>query len=213
MSNPINETANWQTQYYLTVNSSHGSPQGAGWYSSGASASFSVTTPESSGTGIRYLFSSWNGDGSGSYSGSSASSSAAMNAAITETASWNTQYYLTVTSSYGSPTGQGWYDAGSPAPFNVSPTTVSGGTGIQYLFSSWNGDGSGSYSGSSASSSAAMNAAITETANWTTQYYYTVTSSYGSPSGAGWYDTGTTAASSVASPASGGTGPKRWRLV
>ncbi|HMK95000.1 MAG TPA: hypothetical protein VK536_06310, partial [Candidatus Limnocylindrales bacterium] len=208
-SSPISASgtysATYTTQCYLTVTSTYGSPTGQGWYNAGASATFSVTTPASGGTGTQYVLITWTGSGSGAYTGSTSSKSVTMNNAINETASWQTQYYLTVTSSYGSPTGQGWYNAGSSASFSVT-TPASGGTGVQYVFTSWSGSGSGSYSGSGSSQSVTMNNAVTETASWQTQYYLTVTSSYGSPTGAGWYNSGTSATFSVTTPASGGTG-------
>jgi hypothetical protein len=167
-STTINPT--YYYSYYLTVSSYHGNPTGQGWYTPGSSASFGVTTPASGGTGIQYVFTSWNGSGSGSYNGTNSASSVTMNNPITETASWQTQYYLAVNSLYGTTGGWGWYNAGSSAPFSVSPTNVSGGTGIQSIFTSWSGSGSGSYSGTSNSSSVTMNNPITETANWQTQY-------------------------------------------
>ncbi|MGD0329693.1 MAG: DUF1080 domain-containing protein [Nitrososphaeria archaeon] len=71
------------TQYYLTVSSAHGSPTGQGWYNSGTSASFNVTTPSSG-----YTFTSWAGSGTESYTGLAISESATMNNPITEVASW-----------------------------------------------------------------------------------------------------------------------------
>jgi hypothetical protein len=171
-STTINPT--YYHQYYLTVSSAYGSPTGQGWYNAGSSANFGVTTPASGGTGIQYIFTSWSGFGSGSYSGTSSSYSVTMNNPITETANWQTQYYLTVNNGgHGTASGQGWYNAGSSATFSISPTTLSGGTGIQYLFTSWSGSGLGSYSGTSSSYSVTMNNPITETANWLTQYQVT----------------------------------------
>jgi hypothetical protein len=170
-STTINPT--YYHQYYLIVSSSYGSPTGQGWYNAGSLASFGVTTPASGGAGIQYAFTSWSGSGSGSYSGSSSSYSVTMNNAITETASWQTQYYLTVNSLYGMKSGQGWYNSGASATFSINSTTVSGGTGIQYVFTNWIGSGVGSYNGSASSHSVTMNNAITETANWKTQYQVT----------------------------------------
>ena len=196
-------------QYYLTVSSAYGSPTGQGWYNAGSSASFGVTTPASGGAGVQYVFTSWSGSGSGSYSGTSNSHSVTMNNAITETANWQTQYYLTVSSAYGSPTGQGWYNAGTSATFSISPTTVPGVTGIQYVFTNWVGSGVGSYTGSASSYSVTMNNPITETANWKTQYQVsfvvnpsnggTITSPSSSPQ---WYDAGAT--STISASASSG---------
>ena len=188
-------TANLKTQYELEVNSSYGSPTGDGWYDAGSSASFGVTTPASGGSGTRYVLTGWTGSGSGSYTGGSTSQTVTMNNAITETASWKTQFELEVNSSYGSPTGDGWYDAGSSASFGVT-TPASGGSGTRHLFTGWTGSGSGSYTGGSASQTVTMNNAITETASWNTQYYLATAESPASggdisPSApGGWYNSG-----------------------
>ena len=59
---------------------------------------------------------------------------------------------------------------------------ASGGTGSQYVLTSWSGSGTGAYSGSSSSSSVTMNNPITETDSWQTQYQLTFAVS---PSGSG----------------------------
>ena len=63
---PQTLTANYETQYYLTVNSAYDSPVGAGWYDSGSTASFSVTSPATDNTGTRYFCTGYSGDSSGS---------------------------------------------------------------------------------------------------------------------------------------------------
>ena len=80
-------TANFGTQYYLTMDYGAGgnsvSP-GSGWYNSGAVVSIGVTP--SSG----YTFSGWTGSGNGSYSGADNPGSVTMNGPIAETASFTT---------------------------------------------------------------------------------------------------------------------------
>ena len=95
MNSAKTATANWETQYYLTVTSTYGNPSGQGWYDSDSVAHIAVTQIVSSGTSTRYVFSAWSGTGSGVYTGSSATSSVTMNNPITETASWNAQYLVT----------------------------------------------------------------------------------------------------------------------
>jgi hypothetical protein len=95
-----------------------------------------------------------------------------------------------VPSVYGSTGGQGWYDGGSTAYATVAPLTVSGGSGIQYVFTTWGGDASGS---TSPSNPITMNGPKTATANWKTQYYLSIVTDppdVNSPSGAGWCDSG-----------------------
>ncbi len=81
-SNSTTYTANFTTQYYLTMTSASNcivSPQ-SGWYNSGSSISINATPN----TG--YSFSGWSGTGSISYTGSSSSATVTMNGPITETA-------------------------------------------------------------------------------------------------------------------------------
>ena len=104
------------------------------------------------------------------------------------------QYYLTVTSQYGSPSPtSNWYDAGSSISASVN-SPVSGGTGTQYACTGWTGSGSVPATGSSCSTSFTINAASSITWNWKTQYYLTIQvnpSDGGTTSPASnWYDSG-----------------------
>jgi hypothetical protein len=105
------------------------------------------------------------------------------------TGNYKTQYYLTVTSAYSTPTGQGWYDSGTSAYAGLTEGTVDHVNGTRRVFTSWSGDASGTnYAQSSA---IVMNNAKTATANWKTQYYLTVRvnpSGITSIPGEGWYD-------------------------
>jgi len=91
-------TANYKTQYYLTVDSEYGDPQGEGWYDSGSTATFSVSPVDDHGNGP--------------------SATLVMDSPKTVTSNWKLQYYLTVDSEYGDPQGEGWYDSGSTATFS-----------------------------------------------------------------------------------------------
>jgi hypothetical protein len=73
------------TQYYLAVNSAYNSPAGAGWYDSGSTASFSVTSPATDGTGKQYVCMGYSGDASGG----GTSGSIVMNGPKTVTFNWN----------------------------------------------------------------------------------------------------------------------------
>ncbi|NIO69376.1 MAG: PQQ-binding-like beta-propeller repeat protein, partial [Anaerolineae bacterium] len=55
-------------------------------------------------------------------------------------ASYRPQYYLTVKSPYGSPTGQGWYNPGSTVSSSVT-SPVSPSTGTQQVCKGWTGTG------------------------------------------------------------------------
>src|SRR5271157_5576661 len=212
MSGPKTATATWQTQYKLTVTSAHGSPTGADWYNAGVTADFGVTSPDGT-SGTRYVFTAWSGDSTST----SASDSILMGGPKTVTATWQTQYELTVTSAYGSPSpSSGWFDSGSSITESVT-SPVSGGSGIQYVCTGWSGTGSVLSSGSGTSTTFAIIQASAITWNWQTQYspppngptqyYLTVNSAYDSPSpSSGWFDSGSSITESVTSPVSGGSG-------
>jgi hypothetical protein len=77
-------TANFRTQYYLTMTHGTGgtvSPS-SGWRNSGATVSISATPATD------YSFTNWTGSGSGSYSGTNNPASITMGAPITETAAF-----------------------------------------------------------------------------------------------------------------------------
>lgn len=91
-------------------------------------------------------------------------------------ASYITQYYLDVQSDYGVTGGEGWYDEGSLAYAEVDPLKVSEQQDVQYVFSCWGGDASGT---SSPSNPIIMDAAKTAVAVWKTQHrvYFSQTGS------------------------------------
>jgi len=199
MDGPKVAIADWKTQYYLTMSTNFGiiSP-GTGWCDAGSQVMISATAP-TPGAGERYVWNGWTGSGTGSYSGiaNPATDKVTMNGPITEMASWTHQYELTVTSDHDTPGGADWYDSGSLAYATLSSGTISGGAGIQYVFTGWSGDVAGV---GLTSDSITMNAPKSATALWKTQFLLTVQTVPGgidSPTGAGWYDAGVTAHVSV----------------
>ena len=70
---------------------------------------------------------------------------------------------------------------------------VSGGTGIQYAFTGWSSGGT-----YYASDAITMNGPYTDTAEYVTQFYLTVTGGDGASTGQGWYNTGSDATASSA---------------
>ncbi|MBI3840901.1 MAG: hypothetical protein HY297_02950 [Thaumarchaeota archaeon] len=126
----------------------------------------------------------------------SETSSMSATSSATVALSFYHQNYLTLTSFHGTPNGAGWYDSGSVATFWVTPSTVSGGAGVRYVFAGWS-SGDGGYNGTHRFSAHNMTRPVTETAIWRVQYYL---STRASPSWissrflvqpeAGWYDAG-----------------------
>ena len=94
VNEPITETINWTTQYYLTVSSPRGNPQGEGWYNAGESAQFSVDSDVTVEKEAKYQFASWTGAGNGSCSGGNNSASVIMSNPIQETANWLATHYF-----------------------------------------------------------------------------------------------------------------------
>jgi len=134
------------------------------------------------GSGTRYVFTSWN-------DGDTAVSRTISHGGV-YTANYKTQHELTIESAYSVPEGGGWYDAGSTATISVAsieqPTT-------RHIFTGWSGD----YSGDVEVALVTMDSPKAITANWRTDYLLTIESTYGEPEGEGWYESGSTVTISV----------------
>jgi hypothetical protein len=178
-------TAVFKVQHYVNVSSEYGSVSGSGWYDEGSVAVISVT-PEVTdfGNGTRRIFKSWIGD----FSSSSATAKVTVDSPKSIKASWGYQYYLSVSSEYGSPSGGGWYFPGQTATVSVPPI-VDLGSGVRKVFAGWVGD----LSSSNSSFDLVVNRPMALTAKWKTQYFLKVETPYGSAEGEGWYDEGTEA--------------------
>jgi uncharacterized repeat protein (TIGR02543 family) len=174
-------TANYKTQYYLIVSSDHGTPSGEGWYDECTYAYAGLDTGIVTDDGTRYLFVKWTVDATGT--NYAASDAIHMDGPKTAVAEWKTQHYLTVVSLYGTTGGEGWYDECTYAQATVTPLIVSGPPGVQYVFTGWSGDASGS---TSPSDPIHMNGPKTAVANWKVQYYLDVVPT--EIPGADWYD-------------------------
>ena len=166
--------------YTLTVNSAYDSPSpsvGSHIYNTGTAINASVDSSVSGGSGIRYVCTGWTGTGSVPSSGSNNSVTFTINQNSSITWDWKTQYYLTIDSAHGSPTGEDWYDSGVTANWSVN-SPVSGGEGIGYV-------------ASPSSGSIIMNSPQTVSINWKTEYRLQASSGENgsvSPSGTYWYD-------------------------
>lgn len=190
--NEINENNNelskqFMIGFYLTIGSPYGTPGGQGWYNNLTNAYATLATGiVDHGNGTRSVFTQWSGDASGN--NYAQSNPIYMDKAKNVTANWKTQYYLTANSAQGTVDGAGWYDSGANAYATVTPLTVSGPAGTQYLFTQWTGDASGA---TSSSNPITMNAPKTATANWKIQHYLTMSTNFGTATpGSGWHDAG-----------------------
>jgi hypothetical protein len=197
-------TANFRTQYYLTM--SHGTggtvSPGSGWKNSGTTVSISAA-PTSG-----YIFSNWTGSGAGSYSGTNNPASITMNGPITEIAAF-THNAVQVTvqtnpaglsfavdgTTYTAAQTFSWVPGSSHTIATTSPQ--SGGTGVQYAWMNWTGGGTISHTVTPTTNT-------TYTANFRTQYYLTMAHGTGgtvSPA-SGWKNSG--AAVSIRATAANG---------
>jgi hypothetical protein len=172
MNNYYTVQANWQEQWYITVTSPRDEPIPSQWVNTGESLTVSVTSPaDDDGVGTRYRCTGYRIDEGDLQEGTSHTFEN-VQVAHEITFEWTAQYYLTVGSAYATPGGAGWYDSGLTAYATMDTDTVSGGTGIQYVFTHWSGDTSGiNYA---QSDPIIMDAPKTATANWKTQYHLTV---------------------------------------
>ena len=177
------------TQFLLTVDSAYSTTFGAGWYDSGTTAYVGVNTSSLAvSTGERVAFQYWTDDASGTFY--SLSDAIIMDSPKTATAVWDTEYYLTVLTDHGVPSGEGWYSTGSTAYSGLDAGIVAEGSGARSIFQNWTDDTSGTdYSQSNA---IVMDGPKTVTAVWRAEYYLTVISAYGNPSGEGWFSIGST---------------------
>jgi hypothetical protein len=194
-------------KYQLAVTTdptSLGTVTGGGTFTSGSSASFSITSNiiQSSPTS-RYVFSHWSGD----YSGVGTSGSIEMNGARNITAVYQLQYLLNVgvqPEAAPLPQGEGWYNAGDTATLTVPAQIISGQDASRLVFQGWSVDGQSSQP--VATLTVPMNSAHSVTAQYKQQYYLTVRTDQGIPYGEGWYDAGSTAQIFASTPANPGYG-------
>jgi hypothetical protein len=190
-------------KYQLTVAtdpSTLGTATGNGTYTSGDSASFTVTQSIiQTSANTRYVFSHWTGD----YSGVGTSGSITMNGARKVIAVYQLQYHLSVgvhPLSAPLPQGEGWYNAGDTATLSVNAQILGGQDGSRLVFQGWSVDGSGVQA--SATLPVTMDAAHVVTAQYKQQYYLKVMTDQGVAYGEGWHDAGSTAQIYVSTPVS-----------
>ncbi|PWT90000.1 MAG: hypothetical protein C5B55_10395 [Blastocatellia bacterium] len=174
-------TANFTTQYMLTMNAGSNGSVGpaSGFFNSGQSVQI-TGTPNGG-----FVFGSWTGTGTGSFTGSTNPATVTMNGPITETASFTqNNVQLTIQTN---PAGRTISIDGGAAL--VAPQTImrqagssvtiattspqAGAAGTQYVFANWSDSGGISHSVTVPAT------ATTYTANFTTQYQLTMSAGAG----------------------------------
>jgi M6 family metalloprotease-like protein len=177
----------YATHYLLSINQNGGSTTPGGWYAANSVTKVSAnTTSAIIPNWSRLIFTSWSGD----YNSSTPSLSITMTKPFKIQANWVKQYYVTVLSSTGSPSGAGWYNSGTIANVTVQPI-VEFSNGTRDVFIGWNSTSFASTLHFPVNSPTRLQAV------WKLQYLLQVASSYGAPEGSGWYDVGSVAKISV----------------
>jgi len=197
-------------QYMLSVISPHRTVGGGGWVDAGAEVYVYLDINTTTGvSGVRQAFSNWSGDTSGS--NYARSESIIMNGPKTVFANWVTQYFLSVGIEYGFLSGSEWYTAGSTAYLGIHDATVLIGPLERVIFVNWRGDVTGtSYS---QSDPIIMDEPKYASLEWSTQYYITIISAYGSPPPSEWVDAESFYQASIASPVDIVTDTSRWICI
>jgi hypothetical protein len=199
MDGPKNATANWKTQFLLTVRSD---PQnvsnlvGSGWYDAGSQAHFSAPSISPANADSRLRFDHW----AGAYSGQSPSGTVTMDRPKAVEAHYLAQYLLTIhyepASIPHSNNETSWHDANTDVSLGPVPPLYELSSVERLRFVSWLENGK-QLPGPS------VNVHMSEphelTLSYVTQYYVEVRTSFGTASGSGWYDKGSTAQITIAS--------------
>jgi hypothetical protein len=199
MDGPKNASAIWKTQFLLTLQSDPANVttlSGSGWYDDGSSANFYAPPSISATSNSRLRFGSWSGD----YVGQLANGTVVMDRPKVVTAHFIVQYLLdigydppSVVSSYNA-TNAGWYDADSYVQIGPAPSFVNVSSVERLSFIGWVDNGRPT---SNVSLTIYMDGPHKIVLSYMTQYYIDVESTYGSTSGSGWYNRGSSAQISV----------------
>jgi uncharacterized repeat protein (TIGR02543 family) len=184
VNQPMTLTANWNRQYFLDLATEYGSAEGSGWYNEGAVAKASITQDNITQGLTRYLFLGW-----GDY-GNENEISVLMDLPKSIVSTWKRQFYLNLTTDYGSAKGSGWYDEGSVATVSIGADNITQAL-IRHVFVGWSG-----YSDET-EISVLMDIPKSIASTWKTQYYVELITDYGLAEGSGWYNEGSTASLSI----------------
>ncbi len=174
----VQMAVNFDAQYLLSLEPNGGVTSSGGWFDSGTTATVSATSPSNVyERQSRWIFVSWSGD----LQSDSATITLNMTRPYTVIANWKSQYYLYVQSPYGV-SGDGWYDADSPAIVSLTSLMVTE-NGTRHQFIQWEGD----LSGSDPNQQVMMSGPKYVSALWTTEYELSLESELGHTVGTGWY--------------------------
>ncbi len=170
-------------EYLLSIASNGGTTSQSTWYKPNSIVPVTAMNPSNViVNSSRLIFDGWSGD----LTSNATSVQLNMSSPISLKANWITQYYVTIMTSTGSPSGSGWYNAGQIATVNVQ-STVQYSNATRLIFTGWNS----TTLGENPSAQFVVNSPTALQTGWKTQYSISLQSEYGAPQGAGWYDAGT----------------------
>jgi hypothetical protein len=181
MDGPKLLRATWITQYYLTISTMHGTAAGEGWYDEGSLAEFSIHSPIYGGEGIRYVFTGWTGD----FTGTELSGITLMDSPKIIFARWKTQFWVTVDPGEGEINGTSqWVDEGSTYTITAKSPSMVLEKESRLVFVGW----SGSITSDNVTVEVIVTQPILLKANWKAQYYLSIVTQHSKALGEGWYD-------------------------
>ena len=131
----------------------------------------------------------------GSYSGEEPNKTLIVIGPVNESATWGTQYSVTINSTHGQPRGAGWYDEFTTTNISVESVIYDSETS-RFTFQRWKGW----IDGQESEASITVDSPLSIEAVWQREFYLNLSSQYGKTWGAGWYAEGSNASFGVISP-------------
>jgi hypothetical protein len=124
LTQSTNNTKLWSPGYRLKITSKYGNLTSKNSYIAYSAVKISAPKIVYLSNVSRAIFTGWSGEGVGSYTGASNGTTITMDSNVTETANWQLQYFVKVSSLYGNTTGTGWYANGSTAHYSLNTSSI-----------------------------------------------------------------------------------------
>ena len=178
---PPNGTQLWTLGYYLNIKSKYGSLNSTTGYIAYSSAKISAPKYVYISPEARAVFNGWLGYGLGSYTGPLNSTTINIDSNITEVANWKLEYFVNISSSYGSASGTGWYENGSTVYYSINSPIIYKNSSTRYVFLGW------SNGNKDTSGKIIVNGPVNIKAIWAEEFLVQARTPYGNATGSGWY--------------------------
>ena len=178
-----NNSELWSSNYRLTVASKYANISSVASYQAFTKAAlYAPRVTYLNGT-ARAIFNGWSGTGLGSYTGPNSNVSISVDGNVTETAQWQLQYYVNVSSQEANLTeaGSGWYNDGAPISYGIDRNVTYENSTARFVFRNWS-NGNNKLNGTMH-----VTSPLNLTAVWTKEYFVNVSSNYSNVTGKGWY--------------------------